>query len=206
MTLSNYLSFFILVFTIVYSPAPMTMFLMANGMKTPSRHIWPILMGANNAYLLSIFIFTIGLTQLLQQNIYVMKTVQVGGILYLLYLAYTQWNKTIVPGTTPAALVIPENTTSLYAKGALIALSICKTILLFGVVFPQFISDGEQRALQIAVFGTTFLVLQFTSGWVYVYFGRRIKTLVEKPHCQQLMNKNPAVVLFVIALFLLIRL
>lgn len=205
MSLSNYFSFFILVFMIVFSPGPMTMFLMANGMKAQERSVWPILIGANNAYLLSIIVFTIGFTQLLQQNIYILKTVQLIGIIYLFYLAYLQWNKKIIPGTAPEPLTMPEKSSSLYSKGALIALSNPKTILLFGVVFPQFINDNEHRLLQIGIFGATFLCLQLSSGWVYAYFGKRIKNLVEKPRSQQLMNKIPAAVLALIAIFLLIK-
>src|SRR3990167_7852404 len=191
MTISNYLSFFILVFTIVYSPGPMTMFMMANGMKMQYRNIWPILIGANNAYLISIIVFTVGLTQILQQNMFILKTVQVAGIIYLLYLAYAQWNKKAVAGLTSEPLKI-SNGSSLYTKGALIALSNPKTIILFGVIFPQFIVQGEHRLLQTVVFGVTFLALQFSSGCVYAYFGRRIKDLVEKPSYQILMNKVSA--------------
>lgn len=87
-----------------------------------------------------------------------------------------------------------------------IALSNPKTIILFGVVFPQFIVEGEQRLFQTAIFGITFLILQFSSGWVYAYFGRRIKDLVEKPLYQNLMNKISALVLVIVAVFLLVKL
>lgn len=206
MTLSNYLSFFILVFTMVYSPGYMTMFMMANGMKMQYRNIWPILIGANNAYLISIIVFTVGLTQILQQNVLILKTVQIGGIIYLLYLAYTLWNKKTVQGGLAAASLEVSNNSSLYTKGAFIALSNPKTIILFGIVFPQFIVEGDQRLFQIAIFGATFLVLQFSSGCVYAYFGRRIKDLVDKPSYQRLINKLSAFVLIIVAMFLFVKL
>ena len=205
MTLSSYLSFFILVFSMVYSPGPMTMFMMANGMKMQYRNIWPILIGANNAYLISIIVFTVGLTQLLQHNLLLLKVVQIGGIIYLLYLAYGQWNKKMMLGYTPVPLEVSKSS-SLYTKGALIAFSNPKTIILFGIIFPQFIVEGENRLLQIAIFGITFLVLQFSSGCVYAYFGRRIKDLVEKPFYQQLINKISAFILVIVAAFLLVKL
>lgn len=205
MMLSNYLSFFILVFTMVYSPGPMTMFMMANGMKMQYRNIWPILIGANNAYLISIIMFTIGLNEILQENMVIFRAVQIGGIIYLLYLAYIQWNKKTIPGLANSNLEVSKNS-SLYTKGALIALSNPKTIILFGVVFPQFITEGEHRLFQIAIFGVTFLILQFSSGCAYAYFGRRIKNLLEKPLYQSLMNKISASVLVMVALFLLVKL
>jgi threonine/homoserine/homoserine lactone efflux protein len=178
--------------------------MMANGMKMQYRNIWPILIGANNAYLISIIVFTVGLTQVLQQNVFILKMVQIGGIIYLLYLAYTQWNKKAISEATLVPLEISKNT-SLYAKGALIALSNPKTIILFGVIFPQFIKEGEHRLLQVAIFGITFLALQFSSGCVYAYLGRRLKDLVEKPLYQNWMNKLSAVVLVCVAGFLLLK-
>ncbi|MEO8400317.1 MAG: LysE family translocator [Gammaproteobacteria bacterium] len=205
MTFPNYLSFFILVLAIVYSPGSMTMFMMANGMKMQYRNVWPILIGANNAYLISIVIFTFGLTELLQHHKLILKAIQVSGIIYLLYLAYAQWNKKAIAGQCPAALEVAKDS-SLYAKGALVAFSNPKTIVLFSVIFPQFIVEGEYRLLQIAILGITFLFLQFSSGWVYAFFGRRIKYLVEKPFYLNLINKISATVLVVVAGFLLVKL
>lgn len=205
MTLSSYASFFILVFTMVYSPGPMTMFMMANGMKMQYRTIWPVLIGASNAYLISMIVFSVGLTQLLQQNKLILTVVQVGGIIYLLYLAYTQWNKKTVSGLSSTGFEVSKNS-SLYAKGALIAFSNPKTIILFGLIFPQFITDSHSRSLQIMLLGITFLILQFSSGCVYAYFGRRIKQLVEQPFYQNLINKISAIVLVVVAVFLIVKL
>ena len=182
----------------------MTMFMMANGMKMQYRNIWPILIGANNAYLIYIIVFTLGFSQVLQQNIVVLKTVQIIGIIYLLYLAYLQLNKKIVHGLTSTVVEISKNS-SLYTKGALIAFSNPKTIILFGLIFPRFIAEGEHRGLQIVLLGLTFLVLQFSSGCIYAYFGQRIKSLVESPFYQHLVNKISALVLVYVAGFLLVK-
>jgi threonine/homoserine/homoserine lactone efflux protein len=177
--------------------------MMANGMKMQYKNIWPILLGANNAYLFSIIIFTVGLTQLLQQNTIIWKSVQIAGIIYLLYLAYMQWNKNSIAG---ALEISKSNPSSLYGKGALIALSNPKTIILFGVIFPQFITDDSHRFLQIGIYGLTFLILQFSSGWTYAYFGKKILNVVENPFYQRLIHKISAIVLITIAGFLISRL
>lgn len=174
--------------------------MMANGVNMQHQRIWPILIGANNAYLISIFIFTLGLTQLLQQNALILKVVQEIGIIYLLYLAYAQWNKKIVQAST---LKISKKS-SLYVKGALIALSNPKTITLFGLIFPQFITDENHRLLQVVILGVTFLVLQFSSGYFYAYFGGHVKNLLEKSLYQNLINKVSSVILVAISVFLLL--
>ncbi len=206
MTLSNYFSFFVLVLAIVYSPGPMTMFLMAKGMKMQYQKIWPILIGANNAYLISIIVFSVGLTEVLQQNMTIFKVIQVGGIIYLFYLAFTQWNKKINLNITITTLEDSERTSSLYAKGALVALANPKAIIMFSIIFPQFTSGVEHKFLQIIICGLTFLVLQFSSGCVYAYFGKRIKIWMDKPFYQNLINKVQASVLAMVGLFLIMRL
>lgn len=203
MTIATYISFFVLVFTVVYSPGPMTMFMMAHGMKMQYSKIWPVLIGANNAYLISILIFTVGLTQILQQYVMVFKWIQIAGITYLLYRAYILWNKEAFCSTATVIHEIPTSS-SLYIKGALIALSNPKAIVLFSLVFPQFISESENYLLQIAVFGMTFLVLQFSSGCIYAYLGQSVKKLIEQSSSRNLINKISAVV-FVIVAYILLR-
>lgn len=204
MTLANYLSFFILVLMIVYSPGPMTIFMMANGMKMQYKNIWPILIGANNAYLCSIILFSFGLTQILQKNLIVIKMIHISGILYLFYMAYNHWNKKTITVIENESLKISSNS-SLYLKGALIALSNPKTIILFGIIFPQFILQNKNFLIQTTFFGATFLVLQFSSGCIYAYLGRGIKNILEKPSSQHLMNKISALILAIIAGFLLLK-
>jgi len=203
MTLSHYLSFCVLVFAIVYSPGPMTMFMMANGMKKQHGSFLPVLMGSNNAYLLSIILFTAGLTQLLQKNLMLLKLIQLTGIFYLFYLAYIQWNKKIDLNAAISSVNSTASGYSLYKESAFIALTNPKTILLFSVIFPQFISEGKNRFSQIAILGATFLILQFSSGCTYAYFGQKIRNWIEKPVYQKLVIKLPAIILLVIALFLI---
>jgi threonine/homoserine/homoserine lactone efflux protein len=93
----------------------------------------------------------------------------------------------------------------LYARGALVALSNPKTILLFTIVFPQFASRGEGYYWQIGILGATFLALQFSSGCFYALLGSRIKNIIQRPGSQSLINKISATVLFIVALFLIVR-
>lgn len=181
------------------------MFLMAQGMKKQYSAVWPVILGANNAYLISIIVFTMGLSQLLQKNIIILKSVQLTGVIYLLYLAYAQWVKDFIH--MDDCLSVTKNESSeLYKKGVLIALSNPKTILLFSVIFPQFIVANQSRIYQVAIFGITFLVLQASSGWSYAYFGSRVKGLFNKPEYQLLIHRLSALVLVAIALLLLSKL
>lgn len=201
MTFTTFLSFFILTLTLVYSPGPMTMFLMAQGMKKQYGSIWFVLLGANNGYFLSLIIFMFGLSSLLQKNIIALKFFQIAGIVYLLYLAYAQWVKGIVQEDSKP-IVTKQKSIVLYGKGMIIALSNPKTILLFSVIFPQFIVSGQSKFYQIAILVFTFLFLQVLSGWSYAYFGSRIKVLFDVPGYQIMIHRASSVILVLVAFFL----
>jgi threonine/homoserine/homoserine lactone efflux protein len=164
-----------------------------------------MLLGANHAYLLAIIIFSLGLAELLQQHMQLFKTVQLFGIIYLLYLSLTQWRKKTL-ATVDEVSQEDHKKMSLYARGALVALSNPKTLLLFTIVFPQFAARGEGYYWQIGILGATFLVLQFSSGCFYALLGSRIKNIIHRPGCQLLINKLSALVLLIVAIFLIVRL
>lgn len=205
MSLTTYASFFLLILTMAYTPGPMTLFLMSNGMRTSLGKLYPILLGANNAYLLAIVIFSLGLTQLLQQHEYIFKAVQVAGIVYLLYLSLMQWRKKSL-GVSETMSQEEYQRWRLYTKGALVAFSNPKALLIFTVVFPQFATQGDAYYWQIAILGITFLGLQFSSGCFYALLGYRIKNVILRPENQLLINKLSAFVLLVVAAFLIARL
>jgi len=85
MELSTYLTFLLFVFFVAFTPGVMTLFMLANGINYGFRQLGTILLGANNAYLLAIIVFSLGLDALLQQNVWVLRIVQMGGIAYLFY-------------------------------------------------------------------------------------------------------------------------
>jgi len=207
MSLSHYMSYFLLVLVLVYSPGPMTLFLMANGMRSNMRNTYPILLGANHAYFISIIIFSVGLAAVLQQHVLLLKSVQVMGIIYLIYLSVMQWRKK--PFAMAELKDNPEmgyTKGSLYRRGAFVALTNPKALLLFTVVFPQFTSNTISYNLQIAILGATFLVLQFSSGCFYAFLGNRISKVIQNTHNQSIINKVSALVLIIVAGFLIERL
>lgn len=205
MELSSYSSFLILTFTIVFSPGPMTMFMMASGMKMQYKKVWPILIGASNAYLLSIIIFSLGLTKLLQEHDYLFKAIQLAGIIYLISMARKQWSKPVATNLTNSELA-KLKPSKLYLKGALIAFSNPKTLVLFAAVFPQFFTGPGRLINDVCILGSTFLFLQLSSGLAYAYFGKKISNLLKQEKHQVYINRLAASILLMVALLLIMRL
>ncbi|MFP3497947.1 LysE family translocator [Pseudomonas sp. SIMBA_059] len=197
LTLSSFLYFLVFCATMTFSPGPMTLLLLSLGLRDGLRRSIPAQVGASVAYLISILIFAVGLSQLIKGNVVITQTLQVVGVAYILYLAYKQWTSTSGIIAQGGAL---ESSRSLFGKGLLTGFSNPKTLILFSAVFPQFAGAGEHSSMaDIAILGLTFLLLQFASGCLYGYFGQRIKGVLENPRHRVLLQRCTALMLVGVA-------
>ena len=200
LTLSSFLYFLLFCATMTFSPGPMTLLLLSLGLRDGLRSSIPAQIGASVAYLISILIFAVGLSELIKGNLAITQGIQVVGVAYVLYLAYKQWTSSGLSIDRAGAV---EGSRSLFGKGLLTGFSNPKTLILFSAVFPQFAGVGDQRgSVDIAILGLTFLLLQFASGCLYCYFGQRIKHVLENPRRRILLQRVTAVLLLGVALML----
>ncbi|SEC35267.1 LysE family translocator [Pseudomonas marginalis] len=200
LTLSSFLYFLLFCATMTFSPGPMTLLLLSLGLKDGLRSSLPAQFGASVSYLISILIFAVGFSALIKGNLAITQSIQIIGVVYILYLAYKQWTSSGAAMDKAAGV---EGARRLFGKGLLTGFSNPKTLIMFSAVFPQFAGAGEQRsAVDIAILGATFLVLQFASGCLYCYFGQRIKHVLENPRRRVLLQRITAVLLLGVALML----
>ncbi len=189
--------FLLLCTTLTFSPGPMTLLLLSLGLKNGLRSSIPAQLGASVSYLVSILIFAVGLSELIKGNRAITQGIQLVGVAYILYLAYRQWTRSGVAIDMAEGV---DDARSLFGKGLLTGISNPKAIILFSAVFPQFAGAGEHSsAVDIAILGLTFLLLQFASGCLYGYFGQRIKHLLENPRQRILLQRATAVLLLGVA-------
>lgn len=202
LTLASFTYFLIFCATMTLSPGPMTLLLMGLGMQQGWKRSMPVQLGASAAYLVSILIFAVGFAELVKDNPLISRGIQFLGVAYLLYLAYRQWNSHGLALDRPAATVNTDFK-GRFGKGLLTGFSNPKTIVMFSAVFPQFAGQGaDTRALDLAVLGLAFLLLQFASGCLYCYFGQRIRRVLQSPARQVLLQRATAIMLLGVALML----
>lgn len=198
LTPSSFSYFLLFCASMTFSPGPMTLLLLSLGLKAGLRQSLPAQLGASVAYLLSILIFALGFSALIQGYPLVRQLIQALGVAYVLYLAWRQWNSTGLALDDKAGAAL-EGFRALFAKGLLTGLSNPKSILMFSAVFPQFASQTRD----IAVLGLTFLLLQFASGCLYCYFGQRIRHVLQQQARRRLLQRATAVLLVGVALMLM---
>lgn len=204
MNLMLYVYFLMFCSAMTFSPGPMTLFLLGQGLGQKKRNLLSAQLGASTAYLLSILIFAAGFSVILTQSTALMKVIQFAGASYLLYLAYKQW-------TGSAVLLNPASNTEnkqasatgMYMKGLLTGLSNPKTIILFSSVFPRFLTNEDSYLMDLFIIGLTFLLCQFASGCCYAYCGRHVQRLISQPGRQKYLQRTIAILLIGIAALLL---
>lgn len=198
LTPSSFGYFVVFCASMTFSPGPMTLLLLSLGLKAGLRQSLPAQLGASVAYLLSILVFALGFSALIQGYPLVRQLIQALGVAYVLYLAWRQWSSTgLALGDSGGPAL--EGFRALFARGLLTGLSNPKSILMFSAVFPQFASHTRD----IAVLGLTFLLLQFASGCLYYYFGQRIRHVLQQPARRRLLQRATAVLLTGVALMLM---
>ncbi|MGO2451642.1 LysE family translocator [Pseudomonas taetrolens] len=202
LTLASFTYFLLFCATMTFSPGPMTLLLMGLGMQEGLKRSMPVQLGASVAYLVSILIFAVGFAELVKGNPLISRAIQYIGVAYLLYLAYRQWTSPGLALDSPATAV-QDSFKGRFGKGLLTGFSNPKTIVMFSAVFPQFAGQGgDTRALDVALLGLAFLLLQFASGCLYCYFGQRIRRVLQSPARQVLLRRATAVMLLGVALML----
>lgn len=187
----------------VFSPGPMTMLLMTIGAENGLKKTMPAQLGASSAYFLSLCIFAVGLTALLQQYYLVLKIIQLIGICYILYLAWKQWqnakNLAMVDVNTSNITISSHQ---LYWRGLVTGLSNPKTIVMFSTVIPQFTKNVPSRVSDLVILSAIFLVLQFFSGITYSYFGQAIKLFLRHEKYKKIVYRIMAVLLVIVAIMI----
>lgn len=207
MSLANYLYFVTFCVIMVFSPGPMVMLLMNIGVEHGTRKTMPAQLGASSAYFLSLLIFAVGLTSLLQSHTVILKAVQAVGVCYILYLAYKQWiyaNKK-PSGKISAPHITNITTWQLYSRGLITGLSNPKTIVMFSSVIPQFTNNPATKVMDVAILSITFLILQFMSGVTYSIFGQYVSSFLSNEKYHKKMYRTMSLLLLLVAIMIAIK-
>lgn len=207
MSFANYIYFLTFCIIMVFSPGPMVMLLMNIGVERGTKRTLPAQLGASTAYFISLVIFAVGLTSLLQTHGVILKIIQIIGVSYVLYLAYKQWK---IAHLEPKnienhKLNMNVSTFQLYNRGLITGLSNPKTIVMFSAVIPQFTNNPAPRVIDVTILSLTFLLLQFASGVTYSIFGQYVSSLLTNKIYHKRLYLTMSFLLFLVAIMIAIK-
>ncbi|MEO6715191.1 MAG: LysE family translocator [Mycobacteriales bacterium] len=155
-------------------PGPAVMYVVARSLQQGRRAGLISVAGIHTATLVHIAAAAAGLSAVLLRSAVLFSAVKYAGAAYLVVLglaALRADRRTVASGPDPS--IRPRR--RLYAQGFVVNVLNPKTALFFLAFLPQFVdADGGHPALQITVFGITFLVLGVLTDSAYAVLAARI--------------------------------
>ncbi|MCK5835664.1 MAG: LysE family translocator [Desulfobacula sp.] len=194
MTFNSWFAFVIMMTAIAYTPGPMTMFAMSSSVQNGFYKTLPGIVGGSVAYIIQMIVVYLGLGVIVQNSTLVFNTIKWAGVVYLILLGIKNWRLLI----TEAETIRTDLNVPLFKQfsiGWATGMSNPKSVLVFTVLFPQFIDPG-QYSNHFAILAATFFIIQGSSAFTYALFGSKVYQWMRKRNLTKIQNKVTAAILF----------
>ena len=194
MTFNSWFAFVIMMTAIAYTPGPMTMFAMSSSVQNGFYKTLPGIVGGSVAYIIQMIVVYLGLGVIVQNSTLVFNTIKWAGVVYLILLGIKNWRLLI----TEAETIRTDLNVPLFKQfsiGWATGMSNPKSVLVFTVLFPQFIDPG-QYSNHFAILAVTFFIIQGSSAFTYALFGSKVYQWMRKRNLTRIQNKVTAAILF----------
>lgn len=194
MDFTTWFTYFLVMTAIAYTPGPMTLFSMSSSVKNGFSKTLPAIAGGSSAYMIQMAVVYLGLGVMVQNSLVIFNFIKWTGVVYLFVLGLKNWRQAVksVQGEGGVRAVSCRKQFSL---GFLTGMSNPKSIIVFTVLFPQFISP-TRYTVDFLTLAATFSVSQLSSAVVYALFGARAFTWMYNKGFAHAQNRITATVLF----------
>ncbi|MDD3313419.1 LysE family translocator [Pseudodesulfovibrio sp.] len=193
MAFGSWFTYCLLMTAIAYTPGPMTMFSMSSSVRYGFARTLPAIAGGSCAYLTQMLIVYLGLGVVVQGSALVFNAIKWAGVAYLLVLAVRNWRSRGI-GSNVEVEATPSPPAKRWLMGYVTGMSNPKSILVFTVLFPQFI-EPARYTLHFVILAATFFVLQGSSAVSYALFGARVFRWLRSRCLTHLQTRLTAVIL-----------
>lgn len=194
MTFSTWFAFFLMMTAIAYTPGPMTMFSMSSSVRNGFYRTLPGIAGGSVAYLIQMIVVYLGLGVIVQNSTLVFNTIKWAGVGYLILLGIKNWRGSIPDEhlfKTGSRVTLFKQFSMGWATG----MSNPKSVLVFTVLFPQFIDPAHYNG-HFVILAASFFIIQGSSAIAYALFGAKVYQWMYKRDLTRIQNKVTAFILF----------
>ncbi len=201
MPITNFTLFLSITLVVSASPGPVMLACMTNGARVGVRKAFVGMIGASLGNVVLVCLSALGLGLLISQNAFLFNTLKWFGAAYLVFLGVQIIRTPTVKQNVQAPAALASATLigwSLF----LIAVTNPKSLLYFGVLFPQFINYHQPLALQFVVLTVTFLITDLIWMMVYALAGKKIMDWLKTPKHQRWFNSISGLVLIAAGIFM----
>ncbi|WMW64424.1 LysE family translocator [Nitratidesulfovibrio liaohensis] len=194
MAFGIWFTYFLLMTAIAYTPGPMTMFSMSTSVRNGFARTVPAILGGSCAYCVQMVVVYFGLGAIVQGSVVVFNCIKWVGVAYLVVLALKNWRSVPMAGDEGDAHPAPTPRRQ-FCLGFATGMSNPKSILVFTVLFPQFIEPAHYTA-HFCILAGSFFVIQGSSAVSYALFGARVFRWLRRRSLEHVQHKATAVILF----------
>jgi len=194
MSFNTWLAYFLMMTAIAYTPGPMTMFSMSSSVRNGFYRTLPGIAGGSVAYMIQMVVVYGGLGLIVQSSTLVFNTIKWAGVIYLILLGIKNWRLS-TGDEDPTTAVSSVSPLKQFSLGWATGMSNPKSVLVFTVLFPQFI-DPVHYTRDFAILAASFFVIQGSSALAYALFGARVFKWMRQRQLTTLQNRVTAVILF----------
>jgi homoserine/homoserine lactone efflux protein len=194
MAFSTWVTFFFMMTAIAYTPGPMTMFAMSSSVRNGFYRTLPGILGGSVAYVIQMVVVYLGLGVIVQNSTLVFNTIKWVGVVYLILLGVKNWRHSIHE-TDIAHAGMNVSLVKQFSLGWATGMSNPKSVLVFTVLFPQFIAPDHYTG-HFAILAASFFVIQGSSAFAYALFGAKVFQWLRQRHLTYIQNRVTALILF----------
>jgi threonine/homoserine/homoserine lactone efflux protein len=176
-------------FALNLAPGPNNLLSLRNASQQGLRKACLAGVGRLLAFTVMIALAATGLAAILQTSELAFSVIKTVGALYLFVLAVRFWlaRPSSLGDASGAAQV---SLIALARQEFAVAAGNPKAILIFTAFLPQFVDPGRPLAVQFAVLGLIFLVLEWVAIGIYGYVGLTLGQWFQRPASQRLFNRT----------------
>ena len=194
MSLNVWFAYVVVMTLIAYTPGPMTMFSMSSSVRNGFVRTLPAIAGGSCAYVTQMVIVYLGLGVIVQNSVVVFEAIKWVGVAYLLILALKCWRCGQSGGDIEGVMTRTPLGRQ-FCLGYVTGMSNPKSVLVFTVLFPQFI-EPAYYTLHFGILAVSFFFIQSSSAVTYALFGARLFLWLRKKALTHIQNKVTALILF----------
>ncbi|WP_173912103.1 LysE family transporter [Acinetobacter sp. Marseille-Q1618] len=165
---------------------------MSSGLSYGFRRGYWNAIGLQLALIVQIGIVAAGVGVLFATTPWAFLVVKWFGVLYLLYLAYLQWNAPI-QSIDIKTETKPKTIPMLMLHGFLVNMSNPKAIVFLLAVLPQFLDLSKPQWIQYVIMAVTMITIDLIVMAGYTGLAAKVLRLLKSPKQQKYMNRTFAV-------------
>jgi len=170
-----FLAYLAATIVIVVVPGPTVTLIIANSLRHGTRAGLLNVAGTQVGIGLMIALVGVGLASLIEAMGFWFDWLRLAGAAYLIWLG---WRLLRSPAVVGEVSQLSKPRGGFFLQGFLVAISNPKTLVFFGAFIPQFIDPTRSYPLQVAIMGTTAVIVATISDGLYAILiggaGRRL--------------------------------